>query len=405
MKRVCWFLISLMLLSASGDPAFAQSTPTTPGTDAGQQPVFGIQTNPYTEANYFSVKLNPGESASLTASVVTVNSMPLALTAYVTNALSVANGGFGAGTQTDTLRAPASWIEFAPTSFKLGSNDTIDLPFTVTVPADATPGEYVAALIAQTDGPIAIHGSGALNQVIRSAIPVLVTVPGTLTARFTLQAPGVTVTGGQATLVIPVANTGNVRVRPAGDLAIADADGTSIGTLPIAMGTVFPGTETTIEVPLPAQMAPGTYVVSGTLTDPESKVAAEIPATTITVAAVPTPTATPAPITLDPASITAVGNPIQFANVSLTINNTGGTIPTGRVTLKVSRDGKSVESYVLAQNQAMPYGTSTIEARYIPASGWQSGVYSFEVQIEAVGADGIATVMVDMPLKETITIP
>lgn len=405
MKRAYWFFLSLVLLVTSADPALAQTTPAASGTAAGQSAVFGIQTNPHTPDNYFSVTLNPGESASLVARVVTVDSVPLALTAYVTNALSLINGGFGAGTDADVLTAPAAWIDFTTESFTLAETDHIDLPFTVTVPADALPGEYVAALIAQTDGPVAVNGAAALNQIIRNAIPVLVTVPGETTPAFVLQAPSVIVQNTQQTLVVPVQNTGNARVRPTGEISVSRGDGTIVGKLLVTMGTVFPGTETTIELAMPSGIAPGTYAISGTLADPASGVAVVVPATSVTVLDLPTPTPLPDPVTIDLASITAIGTPIQYANVSLTVNNIGANISTGRVTLTVTRDGQEVEAYVLAQNQAIPYGTSTIETRYIPASGWQSGTYTFEVRIESVDANGDAMVVVDMPLPETIAVP
>ncbi len=396
-------LLLLLTLLTSGFPGTggAQDAATPPPENSPQSPVFAIQSNPSTPDGYFAVTLEPGATASLVAQVVTLNSIPLTLRAYATNAISLANGGFGAGLDTDEVIPPATWISFPAQTFDLGSTDFLDIPFTVTAPADAPPGQYVAALIAQTDEPLEVEGGSFLNQIIRSSIPVMVTVPGPVTPSFTIGTPIVNQDG---MVSIPITNTGNVLVRPAGAVSLTWPGESGSAPIAVAMGSVFAGTTTTIELPLPANIPPGSTIeLTSTLTDPETQASASIGPVSIAVSVAPAEP--PSTFSVDAVTVTAFGDPVQYATIAITIDNQGENIISGLVSLKVYRDDTLVETYVVARNQTMPNGASTIETRYVPASGWQSGTYRFEIEISSVDAGGAATVIHAGPVPDTIVIP
>jgi hypothetical protein len=90
--------------------------------------------------------------------------------------------------------------------------------------------------------------------------------------------------------------------------------------------------------------------------------------------------------------------------VAATITNNGVTIPTANVTLNVQRDGEAVESYPLAQNQALLNGTTEFSQRYIPVNGWQPGTWTFELIISAVNG-GTETVLASVEITDQITVP
>ena len=56
-------------------------------------------------------------------------------------------------------------------------------------------------------------------------------------------------------------------VKPAGTLTVSDASGKKIVEAPIAMGSVYMGNTSAIQVILPSQVAPGDYLISITLKD------------------------------------------------------------------------------------------------------------------------------------------
>lgn len=394
-------LFSMVGLAGSTGAQGNEATPV--ATPRASKPAFAISQRDPTEAGYFSAELKPGQSAEFVALVQTIESVPATLRVFATNSVNPANGGFDAGTEADELKAPATWLTFpAQTLAEMSGTEAVEIPFSVTVPADAGPGQYVAALVVQTAEPLPAENTTMINVLVRSAIAVEIIVPGPKDVSFELGAPAITDDAGALQLVVPISNTGNWRVRPTGEITIATPDGETVTTAPVELGAIYTGNSSALAINLPQQFAAGDYVVSGTLTDPDSKYSVTIPNTDVAFAPADTTTAQ---FTLDPVSITASGDPVQFANIDITINNSGETIPTGKVVLAVSKDGELVEDYVLSQNQAMPQGSSTISQRYIPANGWESGTYTFELKVYSVDASGAESIIATVPIEDTIEIP
>jgi hypothetical protein len=117
-------------------------------------------------------------------------------------------------------------------------------------------------------------GSVTYNQVLRAAIAVAITVPGK-------REPGLAI--GEASykpsplvpsLLVEVANTGNVRLKPKGEFVLIDGDGHELIRTPIEMDTFFAGDVTQIEVPLTQPLPAGDYTVALELTDEKTGAAA-----------------------------------------------------------------------------------------------------------------------------------
>jgi hypothetical protein len=393
----------LIAVISFGTPAQSLGQAATPSPETQPRPSFAIQQAVQGEQPYFTVTVEAGDVGTAVAVVRTVNSIPLALRAYAVNAHNDINGGFDAGSEDEELAAPASWIDFPAQAFDLGETDEREIEFSVTVPIDARPGQYVAALIAQTDGPLPIEGTTALNQVIRSAIAVVITVPGDPEPSFNLGAPVLTTSTAGARLEIPIENDGTTLLRPEGRLSLTTLDGDLVSDVAVSMNTLYPFNATLISSALPQQFAYGEYIVSGRLTDPESGFSVEIEETVVTYepAAEAPP---PAEFAANPVTISPVGEPIQFADISITLVNNGNGIPTGKAILIVQRDGELVEEYALLQNVAMPSGESTVTQRYIPITGWEPGDYTFELEIWNVGSDGTETLIATVLIEEIISV-
>ncbi|MGH2549628.1 MAG: hypothetical protein ACRDHN_09570, partial [Thermomicrobiales bacterium] len=267
------------------------------------------------------------------------------------------------------------------------------------------PGQYIAGLIVQTAKPLGSDepqdGFGLLP-IIRSAIAIQITVPGTVTAGFELGAPTMTIQNDTPVVSAPIANTGNVLVKPAGTLTITNPDGTVLVTSPIEMGSVYMGNSTTVQVPLPSQFAPGDYLVSIDLTDAATGTSAQQEAVPVTMAAAE---ATPVTFSFG-VSVKADGDPVRFADVSVIISNGGDAIPTATVKLHVFHDGVETEIYPLSTNQAIPAGDSTINQRYIPTDDWESGIYTFAVEIVVVDPQtSTETAIGTIESADSITVP
>ena len=144
----------------------------------------------------------------------------------------------------------------------------------------------------ENDQPVAGDGALALDQIVRQAVAVVVTVPGT-------RSPGLSVgaasylAGAGSVVSVAVTNTGNIRLKPIVGFTLLDARGAQVAKATVAMDTFYARTATTIEVQLPAPLAPGDYTVHLTLVDAAQGARADRAGIPFTVAA-PPPTAPPA---------------------------------------------------------------------------------------------------------------
>ncbi len=395
--------IALLILSFANAAPGALAADSVAGTPAGGSaaaPQFGIKPAGKSPHGYFEITLDPGKSESLKATTINGGQTDISLRAFAANVTSPPNGGFAAAAEDEAPTGPTSWIDFPATSFDLKPGGKQALPFTVTVPNGTAPGQYITSLVVRTAQPVEIPGTTAFNQIIRSAVAVMITVPGPVNPGFTLGTPAFTSKDTSNVLEIPITNTGNILVKPEGTLTVTTADGKPVINAPIAMGSVYGGLSSKLQIPIPDQLQPGDFVVSVKLSDKATGVTAEINNAPVKLEA----KAAAPQFTLNPVNVTATGSPVQFADVAITINNAGANIPTAKVILRVSKDGKSVEDYPLAQNQALPNGQTDITQRYLPAKGWEKGSYTFEVVVSSV-SNGTETVLTTIPVKNTIVVP
>jgi hypothetical protein len=382
--------------------AFAQTAESTPG--ATEAPQFVLHPIGETEHGFPELELQPGATAELRVAVTISGSVPVDLTLYRADVIPVVNGGFAAAELDATPSGPTLWLDIEPTPLSGQPGDTIEQTVPIAVPGDATPGQYVTSLVVQTT-PLAISGTTMFNQVLRNALPVVITVPGPIAPAMEVDEPAIVTQAGARFIQIPVANTGNVLIRPEGTVIMTTPGGEQVLNAPVTMKSVYRGLTTELRVAIPDQLPPGAYHVSYELTEPTHGLRAtmdDVPVTLAPPEAAGTPEA--ATLVVDPVTVTPSGEPIQFAEVSATIVNNGPAIPTARVSLVALRDGAEVETYDLATNQALPQGASTISQRYFPAGGWTEGTWTFRVVVTALDGD-TETVLAEVVAANGITVP
>ena len=367
----------------------------TPGEPQG--PVFGIVAIGDHPTGYFDdVEVAPGSSIELTVAIMNQGEVAVSLHTYKMNALSGANGGFLSGNEADPAEGATAWIDYPSFDLDVAPGEQQTVTFTVTVPSDAAPGQYVSGLAVTMRDAEAISGS-VFSQVRSYAISVGILVPGEITHSFALGEPQ----SERPFLRIPITNTGNYLVRPSGDLSLTDMSGNPVHTSTLEMGSIYAGLSTIIEVALPDQTPPGEYVLNVALTDEASGATAEIADVPVTVSEPVDPAGVSATVSIEPNA-----DPIAFANASVTILNGGAEIPAANVSLTVLRDGEKVEDYPLANNVILPTGETVVTGRYIPADAWTPGTYTFQVTVSSVNQrDGSDTVLLTIAAADSIVVP
>lgn len=371
--------------------------PDAPPTPA-ESSIFGIiAVGDYPDGYFDDVIVEPGSSVELTAAIVNQGEVPVSLHAFKVNALAAVNGGFLAGDEADPPEGASAWIDFPAIDVDLDPGEQHPVTFTVTVPDDTAPGQYISGLAVQTAAE-ELEGSDVLSKIRGYVISVGILVPGDLNESFELGEPAF----AESAIRIPITNTGNYLVKPAGELTMTDADGNDVHTSKVEMGSVYAGLSTEISVPLPEQIAPGDYTVSLSLTDEASGATAGFEDAAVTVQEPVDPTGISATsVTVEPNA-----DPIAFANVTVVLDNGGQAIPAASIELVVSRDGEVLERYPLASNQPLDNGETEVSDRYIPADAWEPGTYTFQIVVSAVdrSSEG-TTVLATIDVDDEIVVP
>jgi hypothetical protein len=395
-------LIGILPSGAAGQ-ATPEATPgSTPLPEMG--PSFVLRPADDVDGAYITVEAEAGTTHTIGVVLGNADDEPLTLRTYDADAFTLVNGGFGAYDEDVPQSGTATWIDYAAETLTLESTQGVERELTVTIPADTPPGQYIAGIVLETAAPIAIEGSAMFDQIVRKSMAVFIIVPGETTPGFELGAPEIQTSVAGERLVVPVENTGNVLVKPAGELSLIDDSGAEVFTQQIAMGSVYAGMETTLELPLPRALPEGDYDVSLRLDDVETSAGASIESETVVLARGDENTA---PLAISAASVTPMpsADDVQFAAISLTIENHDVPVEGVRVVLAVERDGEPVEEFPLASAVTLQQGETSMEQRYIPIEGWSPGEWTFAVTLHATDPrTGSESTLLTMEIDDTITV-
>lgn len=366
-------LLALVLIGAPAAPAAAQDD---------EMPKLGIAPVGV-DGTYFTLEVAPGTTRQLAVALVNHGTQPITARTYAADVYTIVNGGFGVRLADEPVSGPTTWLDYAPDTLELDPATTVERTFTIQVPEETPPGAYITSLVIENAEPIKGTGAVALNQVIRQAIAVAITVPGEQRPGFTIGAAQHKPAGVTGSILVAVTNTGTVHLKPAGELVLTDADGDDVLRQVVAMDSVYAGTETVIEVTLPTALPIGDYRVSLTLTDEATQVTATEEDLPLSVA-VELGAPPPPPVTVDRVDLTesrAADGTLRFVEVAVVIENGGVALPGVEVLLYVTRDGEEVEVFPLGSSMTLAPGTTTVGQRYLPPDGWLPGTYAFAIEV------------------------
>lgn len=363
------------------------------------------------EQPYFTVELKPGQSETLAIALGNAGTDEAPARTYAADVFTLVNGGFGIKPESEQRTGTTTWLDYEAQALDLAPGRKVERTFTVTVPEDAEPGQHITGIVIQTAKPIAVGDSEMLRQNIVKAVAVFITVPGKLTSKLKIGDAYLKQGPAANSLVVEVENAGNVLLKPEGTLSMATADGEPAVTAPIVMGSVYAGMATIIELPIPALLAPGDYLVDLDLNDPEAGARAEVTdlpvvATDSMLAATPETT----PIRIDRITAEPVLDPatdeLQVVNVAVSLVNDGGPLNGARLTLHVVRDGELVEDFPLSTSLVVPPGTTEITQRYVPIGQWEPGTYAFSATLEATDlSSGQVTLLDTADARSSVVVP
>ena len=181
---------------------------------AAKGPVFGLRAVGNPKLGYFVYALAPG--GTKTGSVIVSNSGTAAGTVKLFTADATTGATTGTVYVTDKpATGVGAWLKLSSTSLRLAPGQHKRVTFTVHVPANQRPGQWVSGLVAETAHRVAGQkSSGKTNVQINvrdlTIVAVQVNVPGTPVVSFKIGAVKIGGSRGFQQVLIHIENTGSV---------------------------------------------------------------------------------------------------------------------------------------------------------------------------------------------------
>lgn len=256
------FIVAIIALLAFATVSSASASDTAQPIRLSIKPV-GVS------GSYFDLTLQPGQSQLLSVELGNHGDLPVEARTYAADSYTIVNGGFGARLADEQASSTTLWVSYEPETIELQPGTAILRPFTISVPEDTRPGEYITSIAIQNAVPTGGDGEGVVvRQVMRQVVAIAVTVPGE-------RAPALAIGGGvhkdvasASVIAVDVQNTGNVRLKPIAALELFDASGAQFDSKSVQFGSFYAGTSTRAEFTFRERLPAGDYTAVVTLTDP-----------------------------------------------------------------------------------------------------------------------------------------
>ncbi|MDG4772880.1 DUF916 domain-containing protein [Solwaraspora sp. WMMD792] len=176
----------------------------------------------------FEYKLDPGATLTDYVAITNHSDQPITLDVYASDAFTTDQGGFDLLPATGEPVDVGSWVTFESRTFTVPSTSRLDVPFTIAVPDNATPGDHPGGIVASlaATGTDAEGNQVAVDHRVGSRIYLRVTgelQPGLDVVDLSTTYDGTwnPVGGGTVTTSFTVRNTGNVRLTGRPELTVA----------------------------------------------------------------------------------------------------------------------------------------------------------------------------------------
>jgi len=262
-----------------------------PGAALASDTTVRLSVQPVGQAGpYFELTMQPGESQTLEVDLANDGSADLAVATYAADVYTITNGGYGGRLRGEPQTGATTWLGYPTEVVELAAGMRTRRAFTVAVPNGTASGEYISSLVVENDQPVVSSEGISLDQFVRQAVAVVVTVPGPRMPELAIGEASHTVVTGRSLVAIDLDNGGNVRLRPVADFELRDSSGGQVSHSSVALDTIYAHTSTALAVPLAALLQPGTYHVTLRLADAAQGLSVERSDLTFVVAAPPATT-------------------------------------------------------------------------------------------------------------------
>jgi uncharacterized membrane protein len=201
--------------------------------------------------DYFIYTLDPGQLFGDTVGISNLGSEPVTYALYATDAFNTREtADFALLREEEPPTDVGSWIDLGVSQVTVDPGTRVDVPFSIEVPDDATPGDHAGAIVAQAIPDASADEDGVAVEVrLRIGARVYVRVSGTLAPSLTVEqfrmgydAPLNPLGTAPVTVDYTVTNTGNTRITADATLVIEGVLGLEAGeAAPRRLPELLPG--------------------------------------------------------------------------------------------------------------------------------------------------------------------
>ncbi|GAA0519138.1 hypothetical protein Ade02nite_80170 [Paractinoplanes deccanensis] len=204
--------------------------------------------------DYIVRRAAPGERLTDYIGITNLTAKPLTFSVYGTDAYTTDDGSYALMAAAQKPTDVGSWIALAASKYTVPANTRLDVPFSISVPANATPGDHAGGVVTS----IAQEQTGADGQKVlvdqRVAARVYLTVAGAVAPRLAIDNVRLEyaqsanpAAGGEMTVRYLVRNAGNLRLSGTGSVKITGPFGWTLAkTEAMDIPELLPGGSITI---------------------------------------------------------------------------------------------------------------------------------------------------------------
>lgn len=194
----------------------------------------------------FTFELGPGDVVEDHVGISNLSDGPLELAVYASDAITTPDGGFDLLPASDPPTDVGAWIGFATDTVVVPARSRLDIPFRLTIPAGATPGDHPGGIVASLrtagrDGQVSVDRRVGARIYLRVAGDL---APGldVTDAHVSYDSTAHPLRAGTVTVTYTVTNTGNVRLAGAARLRVAGPFGLGARTVDLGdLPELLPG--------------------------------------------------------------------------------------------------------------------------------------------------------------------
>ncbi len=174
----------------------------------------GVPANPDTNnprtKSIFVYSLKPGEVKPDGIRVANNTDSSKTIEIYATDSEISSGGSFACSQKVDPKNEVGSWIKFEKAELTLESGTNEVVPFSLNLPQIVDVGEHNGCIVIQEKKDASQGGGNGLQLSVRSALRVVVTVPGEIKKELQISDFHAKSTNRRHTFTVSVQNTGNV---------------------------------------------------------------------------------------------------------------------------------------------------------------------------------------------------